>query len=229
MKRLIHFLIECKKETLVTRIRIALLAFFIMFVAGTQANAVTVFTANLTTSQEPSPPFLTPTTTTGAARPIPFGTANFILNDAQTALSFTATIFNIDVTGSQTADVNDNLVAAHIHAGTGVTPTFPVVWGFFGSPFNNNNPADEVDTPFASGVGGTFSGTWNLPEGNSTTLGAQLPNILAGRSYINFHTTQNPGGEIRGAILLVPEPGTLFLLVSGLVGICIVRRKTRLS
>jgi hypothetical protein len=144
--------------------------------------------------------------------------ATFVLNDAMDAMTMDATVFNIDVTGSQTADVNDNLAAAHIHAGT-TGATFPVVWGFFGSPFNNTTPNDQVNTPFATGVGGRFQGTWNAPEGNSTTLTAQLPNILAGRSYINFHTTQNPGGEIRGALLVVPEPGSLVLLTSGLLGI----------
>src|SRR5205807_6051044 len=71
-------------------------------------------------------------------------------------------------------------------------------WGFFGSPFNDNNPDDHVVTPFGSGAGGTFTDKWDDPEGNATTLTAQLPNIRAGRAYINFHTTQFPGGEIRG-------------------------------
>src|SRR5204862_2051921 len=38
-----------------------------------------------------------------------------------------------------------------------------------------------------------------------TTLAAQLPNILAGRSYINFHTRQFGGGEIRGQIEENPQ------------------------
>jgi hypothetical protein len=115
-------------------------------------------------------------------------------------MTYTATINNIDVTGSQTSDANDNLIAAHIHASASVTPTTngPVVWGFFGTPFNDNNPPDEVVTPFISGVGGTFSGKWDTPEGNDTTLTAQLANLKEGRAYINFHTTQFPGGEIRG-------------------------------
>jgi len=159
---------------------------------------VRLFTVSLTNSQEVPP--TTPTTTTGAARPASFGTARFQFNQAQTALTFTATVNNIDVTGSQSADTNDNLVAAHIHAGASVAPGVngPVVWGFFGSPFNNNNPNDQVNTPFASGVGGTFSGTWDAPEGNGTTLAAQLTNLRTGRAYINFHTTQFTGGEIRG-------------------------------
>jgi hypothetical protein len=40
-----------------------------------------------------------------------------------------------------------------------------------------------------------------LSEGNNTTLTAQLPNILSGHAYINFHTVQFGGGEIRGNIV----------------------------
>jgi hypothetical protein len=161
-----------------------------------------------------------------------FGTANFLLNDAGTALSFTATVFNIDFTGSQTPGPNDDLVAAHIHAGGAGAPTLPVVWGFFGIPFNDDNSPGALLTPksdciaFATGVGGTCSGTWDLSEGNITTLAAQLPNILAGRSYINFHTTQYTGGEIRGFLVQVPEPATLILVGLGLLGIAGIGRRT---
>jgi len=123
-------------------------------------------------------------------------------------------VFNIDFTGLQTADVNDNLIAAHIHAAPVILPgtNAPVVWGFFGSPFNDNNPNDVVMTPFTGGaVGGTISGKWDLPEGNNTNFSAQLPNILSGNSYINFHTTQFGGGEIRGTLVVAPEPGSLVL------------------
>ncbi len=168
--------------------------------AGLSPSQVRFFVASLTNAQE-NPP-TTPTTSTGGARPASFGTARFQFNAAQTAMTFTATINNIDFTGSQTADANDNLIAAHIHAGPTVTPTVngPVVWGFFGNPFNDNNPNDVVNTPFTTGVGGVISGKWDAPEGNGTTLAAQLTNIREGRSYINFHSTQFPGGEIRGNI-----------------------------
>jgi hypothetical protein len=170
--------------------------------------------ANLTNGQEPG--FISPTTTLGQPRPASFGSATFILNDAMTSLTFAATINNIDVTGSQTPDTNDNLSAAHIHAGANVAPgstvTGGVVWGFFGAPFNDNNPADSVVTPFSTGVGGTFTGKWDTPEGNNTTLTAQLDNILNGRTYINFHTTQFGGGEIRGAIVRAPDGGVTALL-----------------
>lgn len=156
------------------------------------------FVVNLTNAQE-NPP-TNPTVSGGARRPASFGTATFSINGAETAMTFTATINNLDFTGSQTSDTNDNLVAAHIHAGPTVSPTVngPVVWGFFGTPFNDNNPNDVVNTPFASGVGGTISGKWDAPEGNGTTFAAQLSNLKEGRAYINFHTVQFPGGEIRG-------------------------------
>jgi hypothetical protein len=144
-----------------------------------------------------------------------------------TELSFTAEIFNIDVTGTQTPDANDNLTNAHIHAGPGVTPTTNggVVWGFHGSPFNNNSPNDAVFTPFATGVGGTFSGTWNAPEGQNTTLAAQLDNILNGRSYINFHTVQFGGGEIRGNLTVIPEPSTFALAACAGLALLLARRR----
>jgi uncharacterized protein (TIGR03118 family) len=153
---------------------------------------------NLTNSQEVPP--TNPTTTGGARRPSSFGTATFNMNAAQTSMTFTATISNIDVTGAQTADTNDNLVAAHIHAAASVVPGVngPVVWGFFGAPFNDNNPNDAVNTPTVVGVGGTFSGKWDAPEGNGTTFAAQLTNLKTGHAYINFHTSQFGGGEIRG-------------------------------
>jgi hypothetical protein len=156
------------------------------------------FSVNLTNSQEVPP--TNPTTTGGIARPPSYGTAHFVFNGASTALTMTTTINNLDFTGSQSSDTNDNLTNAHIHAGPSVQPGVngPVVWGFFGSPFNDNNPNDEVVTPFVGGVGANVSGRWDSPEGNGTTLAAQIDNIRNGRAYINFHTSQFAGGEIRG-------------------------------
>lgn len=157
------------------------------------------------------------------------GAASFILNDAQTALRFNATVFGLDFTGLQTPETtSDNLTNAHIHAPGAPGVAAPVVWGFIGTPFNDNNPNDVVVTPFPIGVGGTVSGKWDAPEGNNTTLTAQLPNILAGNAYINFHTVGFPSGAIRGQIVAaVPEPATLSLLASGLLVIGGVARRRR--
>jgi hypothetical protein len=189
-----------------------------VLLVGGYCHAATILTANITDAAE-NPPTV-PTTLTGAPRPLSFGTATFVLNDAMTAMTMSATIYNIDFTGTQTADVNDNLVAAHIHASaTATTANAPVVWGFFGSPFNDNNPNDAVVTPFSTGVGGTITGKWDAAEGNNTTLTAQLSNILSGNSYINFHTTQFTAGEARGYLEVVPEPSTNLLMSLGFAGL----------
>jgi hypothetical protein len=207
------------------RLNLSFLLFFtllMVLLAGIPANAVTILFADLTNAQE-NPPAI-PTTTTGGFRPTSFGTATFSLNDARTAMTFSSTVFNIDFTGMQTPDRHDNLTVAHIHAGPNVTRTTngPVVWGFLGTPFNDTNPRDVRVTPFSTSVGGTISGKWDAPEGNNTTLPAQLSNILQGRSYINFHTEQFPGGEVRGNISLAPEPSTFVPVSAGFVGLLVL-------
>jgi glucose/arabinose dehydrogenase len=148
-----------------------------------------VFVARLEGAQEVPP-------NTSTAK----GYAAFFLNQEGTALRFIVTVNGLDFTGTQTPDPSDDLLAAHIHAPAPRGMNASVRFGFFGQPFNDTNPNDVVVTPFATGVGGTIFSKWDRDEGNNTTLTAQLPNILAGRSYINFHTRRLPGGEIRGQI-----------------------------
>ena len=183
-----------------------------LMITASQAQAAAIFHAFLNGANETTPNNSTAT-----------GLATFELNDAMTALSMTVTINGIDITGTQTSDTTDNLTAAHIHAlapGAPINAAGGVVWGFFGMPFNNTMPNEGTVTPFATGVGGVFTGVWNAPEGNGgTTLTAQLNNLFNTRLYINFHTGEFPGGEIRGAISPVPEPATLTLLGLGLLAL----------
>jgi hypothetical protein len=185
---------------------------------------VIVIVSEMSNANEPPAGSVVPTASTGGPRPASFGTATFTINDTFTQMSMVAVVNNIDVTGNQTPnDTNDNLTNAHIHASDTVTPTTTagVVWGFHGLPFHNNNPADGVLTPFATGVGGTFTGTWDLPEGNGGLAG-NINRLITGRAYINFHTAQFGGGEIRGTI---PEPASAGLLCAAAVGLTRRRRR----
>src|SRR5690606_14385741 len=94
-------------------IRLVLPIAAVLALASAPAHAVTIFTAQLTNAAEVPP--AVPTLANGEPRPASFGTASFVLNDDQTALTFTVTVENIDFTGTQTADPNDDLTVAHLH------------------------------------------------------------------------------------------------------------------
>src|SRR4029450_3540325 len=112
------------------------------------SRASTIFLANLTNSQEnpPTVPTLDGSVTT---RPISFGSASFVLNDAMTELTFSVSVFNLDfgrvpslgtpVTNPPNANpnpqsaniLNDDLLVAHIHRGP-IGTNGPVIFGFIG-------------------------------------------------------------------------------------------------
>ena len=125
-------------------------------------------------------------------------------------------------------DLTGTTTVAHIHCcvdppGTIGVATFPGT--FPGFP--------------AGVMAGTYSGSWSLDDTASYTAGflasfgggtapgaeaALVAGILDGRAYVNIHTSFAPGGEIRGFLQQVPEPGTLGLFLLGMIGVVSRRR-----
>jgi hypothetical protein len=75
--------------------------------------------------------------------------------------------------------------------------------------------------PF-SGVPAATSGS--IPTQSFAITPAQVSDLFAGLYYMNVHTSNFPGGEIRGQLIIVPEPSTALLLGLGAGSILLKRR-----
>jgi hypothetical protein len=74
----------------------------------------------------------------------------------------------------------------------------------------------NLDTP--GNTSGTFSGFGYLTA-------SQVTDLQNGSLYVNIADSVYPGGEIRGQLLAAPEPTTVALLGTGLLGLLVVRRR----
>ncbi len=101
-------------------------------------------------------------------------------------------------------------IASHIHGPAAVGASTGVLY-----------PLDPTYTTVGTGIrSGTFAGTLSLVAGTGGfTIAQQVSQLEGGLWYMNIHSTAFPGGEIRGQIIVVPEPSTLALLGLGTAGL----------
>jgi hypothetical protein len=90
--------------------------------------------------------------------------------------------------------------------------------------YTNVNFAAGVIQPltFTAATSGTISGTW------SPASAAQVDALFNGLTYVNLHSANFPGGELRGQLAPVPEPSTYAMGGLGVILLALLRwRRTR--
>jgi hypothetical protein len=165
------------------------------------------------------------TTLTGAQEVPPSGSPG--IGSALVTLDTVTNMLTINVSF---AGLVSPTTAAHIHCCVGpganaivatAVPTFPgfplgVTTGTYLMSFDLT-AASTYNPAFITANGGTVAGA----------QAAFITGLTNGLAYLNIHTAQFPGGEIRGQLGEIPEPASLLLLATGVLGVAGAIRKRR--
>lgn len=95
-------------------------------------------------------------------------------------------------------------------------------------------PGATAGVVYALPAGSPKNGVINLVQVGAYTVAQQIADVKAGRWYVNVHSTNSPGGEIRGQITPAPIPtvsewGMIIMTLLFLtVGTIVVGRRVRL-
>jgi hypothetical protein len=168
----------------------------VALVAATAHAQVHMFSADLSGGAE-SPPNASPGT----------GTAQVVFDEGAHTMRVMATF----------SDLLGTTTASHIHAATAMpgmgtagvatqTPTF--------MNFPLGVTSGTYDMTFDMTMDSSYNPAFLTAHGDAAGAEAfLLQSMLDGTAYLNIHTSQFPGGEIRG--FLVPAPGGAAALVLG--------------
>ena len=156
------------------------------------------------------------TTLTGSQEVPPTGSPG--IGSALVTLDTVTNLLTVNVSFS---GLGSPTIASHIHCCTlpganamvaTAVPTFPgfplgVTTGTYLQTFDLTL-ASTYNPAFITAHGGTVAGA----------QAAFIAGLLNGQTYLNIHTSQFQGGEIRGQLQTVPEPATLLLFSTGVLG-----------
>jgi hypothetical protein len=105
-------------------------------------------------------------------------------------------------------NLSSDATMSHIHSGPPGTEGPILIWFF---------PPSLTPTPTATS--GTYSGTWTAADLSAETQDPAITNftellsaMTSGDTYVNVHSVDYPGGEIRGQLTMLPEASTLALV-----------------
>ncbi|MCU1338492.1 MAG: hypothetical protein JWO19_4073 [Bryobacterales bacterium] len=131
-------------------------------------------------------------------------------------------LLTVDVTFSNLTGLT---TASHIHCcvpaggNAGVATTTPTFAGF---------PLNVTAGVYHNVLDLTSPSSWNpafITDNGGTTASAEAvfgAGFIAGQTYLNIHTTVDPGGEIRA--FLIPEPTTWTLVAVSLLVLALKRK-----